>query len=355
MPEDSETAALSTKRWILFAVWGVYCVFIFEFVSQLYCYLFTDLPPFAEEASTLGLYPELEAIPDDIASSETFDVLLLGGSVLWEWARRPYTAHRLARLRVDGRPVRISLAARPGHTSLDSLYKLRHLSDQSFDLYILYQGINEVRTNNVPPQHWRSDYSHYSWYAEANFLQRNATVINAGLRSPVVWFRLQQLVVSSLGIREFVPTDWPDEEFLLYGSDIRSAGPFRRNIERMLDIAADNGTPFLLSTFAWYRPDDYDIDNYRRPHPVPEDGVYRDFFVLPIELWGRPDDVVRALESHNEILRSMHRHPAVLDVVPMEARIPKNEKFFEDICHLTERGYVKFGDNLIVAMLKAAN
>jgi hypothetical protein len=341
------------RRWFGLAVWCLYCVLVFEIGSQLYCYFFTDLQPFASDVSTLAFYPELEGIPEKIGGDAIYDVLLLGGSVLWEWAELPETLQRLAQITIDGKPVRMHLAALPAHTSLDSLYKLRYLADQPFDLYVLYQGINEVRTNNIPPRYWRMDYSHYSWYAEANFLQRNATVIDAGLRSPVVLFRLKQLLVASLGIRKFVPTDWADDEFLKYGSDVRSAEPFRRNVERMLDIAARNGTPFLLSTFAWHRPENYDMEDYRRPEPAAEEGVYRDFFILPIELWGRPDDVVRALALHNEVLRSMRGHPAVLDVVPMDDRIPKDATFFEDICHFTEQGYAEFGENLIAAMASA--
>jgi len=341
------------RRWLLLAAWILYCVLVFEIGSQLYCYFFTDLRPFASEASTLTFYPELERIPGELGGETTYDVLLVGGSVLWEWAQLPDTARQLAQITIDGKPVRTHLAALPAHTSLDSLHKLRYLAEQPFDLYFLYQGINEIRTNNVPPRHWRADYSHYSWYAEANFFQRNAAAIDAGLRSPVVLFRLEQLLLTSLGIRKLLPTDWPADEFLEYGSDVRSAEPLRRNVEQMLDIALHNGTPFLLSTFAWHRPENYDIENYRRPAPAPEEGVYRDFFVLPIELWGRPDDVVRALELHNEVLRSMHGHPAVLAVLPMDGRIPKNAEFFEDICHFTEQGYAEFGKNLIAAIVSA--
>lgn len=342
------------RRFFIRATWCLYCVLVFEGFSQLYCYLFADLQPLASDVSTLAFYPELDEITEQIGGNATYDVLLLGGSVLWEWAQLPETARRLEQTTIDGKPVRMHLAASPAHTSLDSLYKLRYLAKLPFDLYFLYQGINEVRTNNVSPQNWRADYSHYSWYAEVNFFQRNAAAIDAGLRSPVVLFRLKQLLLKSLGIRKVVPTDWPDEELVHYGSDIRSEEPFRRNIEGMLDIAERNGTPFLLSTFAWYRPDNYDMENYRRPEPEPDAGVDREPFILPIELWGRPDNVVRALELHNEVLRSMRRHPSVLDVIAMDEQIPKNKRFFEDICHFTRRGYAKFTGKLIAAMASGA-
>ena len=52
----------------------------------------------------------------------------------------------------------------PGHTSLDSYYKYRSLSAARFDLVFIYDGFNEVRANNAPPEVFRDDYSHYGYY-----------------------------------------------------------------------------------------------------------------------------------------------------------------------------------------------
>lgn len=345
------TGRPARRRLLRLALWIGYCVLLFEVTAQVFCFFALDLEPFGDDVSTLHFYPGLATIRDNPGDAASFDILFLGGSVMWQWLEHEEPYH-LADVSIHGRPVRAHLAALPGHTSLDSLYKLRYLQDIDFDLVVLYQSINEVRTNNVPPEHWRDDYSHYSWYAEVNFFQRHAASIDAGLRSPVLFFHIERALRESLGLQVFVPEEWPGPELSQYGSTVRSARSFEHNIDEMLRITRAHDTPLLLSTFAWYRPPDYDMENYRRPVPAPEAGVYSEFFVLPIELWGSPDNVVRALEVHNEVLESFAGREGVLEVIPMDALIPKDAADFEDICHFTSEGFARFGQHILTACAK---
>jgi hypothetical protein len=68
------------------------------------------------------------------------------------------------------RNVRVFNLAKPAHTSRDSLLKYAALGEARFDLVIFYHGINEARTNNAPPEIFREDYAHYSWYETVNAL-----------------------------------------------------------------------------------------------------------------------------------------------------------------------------------------
>jgi hypothetical protein len=89
------------------------------------------------------------------------------------------------------------------------------------------------------------------------------------------------------------------------------------------------------------------MENYRREVPAPDAGVYKDFYVLPIELWGKPEHAVQALMAHNRVLGSLADHPAILEFVRMDRWIPRSDEFFGDICHLTETGYRLFGRLLL--------
>jgi hypothetical protein len=77
-----------------------------------------------------------------------------------------YAIERLLDEKLNYRASRtacIHNASHPAHTSLDSLYKYRELQDKSFDLVIIYHGINKTRANNCPPHVFQADYSHYAW------------------------------------------------------------------------------------------------------------------------------------------------------------------------------------------------
>ena len=58
----------------------------------------------------------------------------------------------------------------PGHASRDSWLKYSALGAARFDLVLFYQGINDARANNAPPEVFREDYAHYAWYETVNAL-----------------------------------------------------------------------------------------------------------------------------------------------------------------------------------------
>lgn len=68
------------------------------------------------------------------------------------------------------RSVRIFNLAMPAHTSQDYWLKYAALAEARFDLVIVYDGLDEDLANNVPPELFREDYAHYSWYEIVNTL-----------------------------------------------------------------------------------------------------------------------------------------------------------------------------------------
>lgn len=292
-----------------------------------------------------ALYPELapvENAPRD-ETGETYDVLLLGGSALHN--NYGSIEHVLREsLNRPGAKVRVLNVSMPGHTTLDSLYKYRHLSGIPFDLVVLYHGINEVRANNCPPNVFRDDYGHYSWYALINAWERKAD--RHWLVGPYTLRFVLTKVAERLGWSSYVPTHRPRTEDLKWGGDVRSAVPFERNVRQIVELARSRGQPLVLMTFAYYVPPDYSeaLFTARRLD-------YR-AHLLPIELWGAPDHVSTALAAHNAVIRRLATEYPGCVFVDQDALLPHSANYFNDVCHLTNEGCRQFVDNLLVRLFE---
>ena len=282
-------------------------------------------------------YPELEPVEEAATTRDdgTYDVLALGASVLefGQFGER-LTASLEKRY---GRPVRVHSVARAAHTSMDSFYKYRRLHGQRFDLVVFYHAINEARANNCPGELFRDDYSHWGWY------RLIADYENGGERLFVLPYTLRfsyTKIGSKTGLIKFVPKHRPGEEWLVHGATIRSEAPFRANLEGIREIAAARGDPLLVMTFATHVADDYTMEKFLAGEL---DYAGRD---MPIELWGKPEYVLRAVAVHNRVLREIAARPDV-HFVDQQAALPGGRRHFVDVCHLTGEGMGVLVTNLV--------
>jgi hypothetical protein len=295
-------------------------------------------PFFSSESFARTLYPRLRDIPGAIErGDEAFDVVLLGASVLAPqlshigWELEEELIFRLQRR------VRVWNVSYPAHTSRDSYFKYEQLTHVPFDLVIFYHGINELRANNVPPELFKEDYSHFAWYAFLN---------DPGRRSNRQRFLLPE-TVEFLGYKlrgrlgQLVPEHEPRPEWLEHGREYRSARALEMNLERIVALAAEKGEPVVLMTFAHYLDPKYSASRFR--------DRTLDYlrFEYPAELWGIPEAIDRGIEIHNAVIRSVaSRHPGV-HFVDQEALIPNGRRFFNDICHLTMVGARRWVENVV--------
>jgi hypothetical protein len=281
-------------------------------------------------------------IPRD-AEPETLDVLLLGGSTLFNVAH----AGRGQLLRdglasATGRPVRIVNHAKRAHTTRDSLLKYRLLEGEPFDLVVIYHGINDARLNNVPPEQFRDDYSHAAWYDKLNLLARSQPW-NARLRLPFglayAWMDLSEAQVFG----RYVPRNRPMASWTRFGGEIRTEATFRSNLTEILDLAEQRGQPVALMSFAWYVPEGYTLERF--------EGRELDYaeHKHAIEIWGEPANVVRALEAHDRVIRELAAERDVL-FVDAAADLPPGRERFDDICHLTWDGENRWVGSLAAAV-----
>ncbi|MHC4137500.1 MAG: PLP-dependent aminotransferase family protein [Planctomycetota bacterium] len=282
-------------------------------------------------------YPELKPVEEAASTRDdgTYDVLALGGSVL-EFGNfdEQLTASLEERYR---RPVRVHSLARAAHTSLDSFYKYRRLHGQRFDLVVFYHGINEARANNCPKELFRDDYSHWGWY------RLIADYENGGDRLFVLPYTLNfayTKIGGKTGLIKFVPKHRPGEEWLVHGATIRTERTLRANLDRIREIAAARGDPLLVMTFATHVVEGYTLDKFRAGEL---DYAGRE---MPLDLWGKPEFVLRAIAVHNRVVREIAARPDV-HLVDQQAEMPGGRRYFLDVCHLTGEGLGAFVANLV--------
>lgn len=294
-------------------------------------------------------YPEFKTvIRNDIVNYDAdYKILLLGGSsVMPQWgAIEQVLRERLTNK--TGRPVRIDNLGAEGHTTRDSLIKYRQIRRHRYDLVIVYDGINDCRTNNVPPEQFRADYSHYSWYYLVNREERIGS-----RRISVLPFSLNYARVRLFG-GGFQPVEMPSSKNVRYGSEIKSRGPFKENLREIVKIAADRREPVLLMTFATWTPDNYSHELFSRK--------MLDYTAHSVatQLWGAPPFVVKGVAEHNDAVRELVREiqaapkngvtPQIL-FVDQAQLIPGEGKYYNDICHLTVAGSEKWVENVIPAI-----
>lgn len=291
-------------------------------------------------------YPELAPLgAREIRRGDgVFDILLLGGSVL-----DPRFHDIGGQLENDlahatSEPVRVHVVARPSHTTLDSRYKYRHLAQARFDLVILYHGINEARANNCPSEMFRDDYSHWGWCRLVNAYERGGDRL---LVLPYTLYFVWIKAAGKLGLLALVPKHEPEAEWRRFGSDIKTERPFRANVQAIADIARERGDPLLLLTFAIHVPPGYTREKFEAGNvDYAEPGTSG----LPIELWGDPAAIRRAIDAHNRIVREIaatNEHVRLLD---MARRIPAKGRFYEDVCHLSKEGSELFVAEVVRAI-----
>ncbi len=316
----------------------MFVLLLAELSARLFLVISFDASLLDPRTAIHGPYSYLEDLVEEKIEQhdERLDVLLLGGSVLHRrWGSVPEAIEEQLVLRTR-REVRVHSLAAPSHSSRDSRLQYQRLAAQSFDLVVFYHGINEARANNVPPELFHPDYDHYAWYRTVNRIDRDAWLGITAI--PFVVGHALDRVALRWGDVQLVPVKEPRRAWLEHGAQVKTAPSFRANLEAIAAIAAERQEPLLLLTFAFYRAPDYEEQAFLRRQ------LDYTRHRSPIEIWGRPDHVVAAIEAHNQVVRDVaagHRETWFVDVA---ARMPGVREDFDDICHLTTSGSQHFAE-----------
>ena len=343
-----------SRRWWRRAFWLVYALFLLLIVEAAARFYFAEAYHIdfsqAPRQTWKVFYPEeWDARVNDIFFRDAdYRILLLGGSVPHEDFGSIGQRLRERLTQATGRFVRVDNMASLGHTTRDSLVKYRHLDGHNYDLVMVYHGINDFRTNNVPLHRFRDDYGHYAWYGLLNSEERtrgNAVTI-LPFAGRLAWLKWQV----AQGKGEFRPTAMPHASLVQYGRDVKSREPFRKNLEAIAALAKERAARTMLMTFAYYQPEDYTHQKFV--------GKQLDYTLHSVatQLWGAPEYVIAGIEQHNDVVRGLAAELGGTLFVDQEALIADGAVNFNDVCHLTEQGCAAGVENVlgpIVAEMRA--
>lgn len=323
-------------RSFLFTIIFFFVLFLFTEILLRICLAFYGYPILKPGNYIYsGFYPALnEVIDKDIRNDDQiYDVLILGGSVISKpWSNMDFRLDTILQNRY-GKDHQFAIynTAAAGHTSMDNLIKYRLLHDKRFDLVIYYEAINENRANSIPKADFRADYSHMKWYSDIYMLQShseiNFTVI------PFLADKLITAVRDKLQHKKYISIDEVDQVYAQFGSDIKTAATFKKNLTEMADMAQIRGETLLLTSYATYFPANVKLTG--------EESDMKYFagcsYASPVSIWGKSDNVKKGVDTHNQILRSIvsSRNMPFLD---METMMPKDASLFCDVCHVSEPG-----------------
>jgi lysophospholipase L1-like esterase len=220
-------------------------------------------------------------------------------------------------------PGRLELvgAALRSHTSRSSVLKYRLLGEYDFDVVVIYEGINDLFANHVPPALYRDDYAHLGpWYVRGPLLDRSviARLVYNNLLAP-------RIVVAATG------------------SGLRSAESLRANLRELVAaVRAHGGTP-VLSTFAWAIPSDYTEERFVKGEAGYQNPERYDY--CPVELWGPVPWVREGLARQNLAVHEV-AHETGAPLFDAEAAMGKDLRWFGDVCHFSDVGVDVFAQRL---------
>jgi hypothetical protein len=274
-------------------------------------------------------------------------ILLLGGSPLHptHGTIEKELSERLSALGLLSH--RICNLSAPGHTTRDSYLKYSAIGRAAFDAVVVYHGINEVRANNCPPEVFDDTYSHYTWYEERNRVHRHLRWMSA----TVIPFLLEYVTAhlrNAVLKPPRVPIYAPRPEWVRHGSEVKTTGAFRRNLEEIIRIARGRGESVLVLSFAYYIPRRYTRRRFHAGELDYDSSLFPEATTVraPVELWGDRWNVAEGLWMHNWAIDGVVKDNPDVRFLDMSRIIPAEGAYFRDVCHLSQKGCALFAEEL---------
>lgn len=280
-----------------------------------------------------AIYPMLHKKFISYSPNDT-NVLLLGGSALWYVGNRERNENFS-----DKHYFNVAFS---GHSSLDSLHKYKYLISQGykFDYVVFYHGINEVKFNNIPKSLYLDNYDHVLFYRLANSVFKHENPFLSTFLQSSLGFRLYQYYIQLKYIHKSIPAGGITKKWILFGKDIQTSLTFKNNLSKIMQLAKSENATLITPQFAFHVPQNYSNElfsdhslGYQRNH-------HKKSNCCAIEIWGEPSNVVKGIETHNEIISRLQDNFVYVDTSNMSADINN----FYDICHFSRKGEKKFSE-----------
>jgi hypothetical protein len=352
----------SLRRLVFTLMLVLLLVLAIEAGCRIFLALSRQVPPGRPDRVIVSYYPELKApLLKEIAKDDGwFDVLILGGSVMYDYYGSP-GLHLQEKLEENGYgPVRIWNLSRPAHGSRDSLVKYRWLEGRRFDWVIFYHGLNELRYNNVPGPEFRTDYSHVEWYAELNRVAQYPGLKRASAIPAVAGILRTALKKRYGGGFRLHHGEVPPDELAQFGREIRTTASLEKNLRELASLAGGRNEYLSVATYASCMLEPYSdeqmetdrdhlirgrLDLRIQDYAVP---AYADF-AMPARIWGDLEHVTRGIAAHNQLIRELAEE-GILEMIDVAAAISCEGANFIDFCHLAPAGV----DLMVGAILTSA-
>jgi hypothetical protein len=221
-----------------------------------------------------------------------------------------------------------------GFSSLDNLNTYNMLTDLQFDIILYYNGINDSRLNNCPPEVFKHNYEHIAWNSEVSAILRHKN-INISTIPFFLDFSFQK-VKQALCKDCFIADNYHDQEdWQEYGSNFKSLKSFQNNTLKIIE-AKSNQTTLILVSFATYVPKNYSFESF----------VNRDLDYnyhsnsREVEIWGKASNVINFMDSLNNTAKSLGNPSKKVVYLDIQKEVVLN-KNFADICHYSDLGIMK--------------
>ncbi len=332
------------KRVFIYScVFAVYFLFI-EIVLRLFYFGFNEGFFNPHKSLLTKHYPELIPIIDQEVQKEdkAKKILILGGSVVsTNWSHLETRLEKLLQPHYpDKAAIRVYNAAAPANTSLDNLIKYKLLADYDFDLVIYYEAINENRFNNVPAKFFREDYSHVEWYRNIYMILQHPeldyTVVPYTFH--FIYRKLNDLFTKSASLdMNGVP-----QNDIVYGSEIKTSSPYRKNIQELINLANSRNQQLLLMSYAPFFPEGVQLTGSKTDEKYFGGCKFRSNILI----WGDVTNVKKGIAAHNKELRELAALNKV-NFLDMDQAMVRRKEYYCDICHLSEEDGVQYFATII--------
>ena len=293
-------------------------------------------------------YPELKPLLLNpvIRSENKINILILGGSAISDlFCHTTSGLEDLLKDSLTGKDVNVYNLATVAQNSLDARYKLQWLQQSKFDYIVFYEGINDTRANNCPPDIFDTLYRHIEFYQDIAIIHRHheLDIFTTAFAIDYGWHKLlMRLHLIKTIPKEFYILDEScncltqmdptiDKSFIQYGSVQKTKQTYQQNIDAIYSGTLKTNSKFILLSYAHYLPADYNVDIFLAKRKTQKTKL-----MFPAEIWGLPQNVDNAISLHNDLARILTAAHKDILWFDFDKATEKTDSNFMDICHLSE-------------------
>lgn len=309
---------------------SLFLLFLLEIGSRCY-YKFKDraFNIIAPNFETL-MYPELKKIKNH---SESYSILILGESVTESILFSKFLKTRLEE--GSHAEVKIDNLSKYANTIMDSYYKYSRIKNH-YEYVVISHGLCDCRMQYTPYSLGTDNY-YFCWeYIKKKIVfahpENRIVVTPMMLHLLTAWINYRLNGYSAYERKGRINKSWYH-----YGKTIKNNCVFAINLDRIVSLAKSKNEKLIIMPIAIYLADGYTENKFQA-------GVldYKDKTEYPAEIYGDPENLEAFVSLYNkEMKQKESKNVRVMDIA-----IPRNGKYYRDICHLTDAGVEKVTANI---------